>query len=92
MSRRAVAHRAGSSRARRLVRHWAGLRIMTPDGYPIYAQSESHPGAFVALCHSGVTLAAVHADEVAAGDRRRHAARRAFTVSTKGRFDVPKAA
>lgn len=55
----------------RLVRHWSALRVMTPDGHPIYAQSESHPGAFVALCHSGVTLAAAHAemlaDAVAAG-------------------------
>ena len=49
-----------------LVRHWAGLRIMTPDSYPIYAQSERHPGAFVALCHSGVTLAAAHAHTLAA--------------------------
>lgn len=49
----------------RLVRQWAGLRIMTPDGYPIYAESESYPGAFVALCHSGVTLAPVHAGLIA---------------------------
>jgi glycine/D-amino acid oxidase-like deaminating enzyme len=50
----------------RLVRQWAGLRIMTPDSYPIYAQSESHPGAFAAVCHSGVTLAAFHAGDLAA--------------------------
>ncbi|MGL4528757.1 MAG: NAD(P)/FAD-dependent oxidoreductase [Beijerinckiaceae bacterium] len=49
-----------------LVRQWAGLRVMTPDSYPIYAQSQTHPGAFVALCHSGVTLAAFHADGLAA--------------------------
>lgn len=49
----------------KLVRHWAGLRVMTPDSYPIYAQSELCPGAFVALCHSGVTLAAAHADLLA---------------------------
>lgn len=48
-----------------LVRQWSGLRVMTPDSYPIYAQSESHPGAFVLLCHSGVTLAAVHAERLA---------------------------
>jgi glycine/D-amino acid oxidase-like deaminating enzyme len=34
---------------------------MTPDGYPIYDQSEQYPGAFTAVCHSGVTLAAAHA-------------------------------
>lgn len=45
----------------RVVRAWGALRIMTPDGYPIYAQSRSHPGAFAAVCHSGVTLAAAHA-------------------------------
>jgi len=49
----------------RLVRQWSGLRVMTPDSHPIYAQSQSHPGAFVLLCHSGVTLAAVHADRLA---------------------------
>jgi glycine/D-amino acid oxidase-like deaminating enzyme len=45
----------------RVVRAWAALRVMTPDGFPIYQQSLAYPGAFVATCHSGVTLAAVHA-------------------------------
>jgi glycine/D-amino acid oxidase-like deaminating enzyme len=45
----------------RLARLWAGLRIMTPDGFPIYQQSESCPGAYALACHSGVTLAAQHA-------------------------------
>jgi glycine/D-amino acid oxidase-like deaminating enzyme len=44
----------------RVVRMWAALRIMTPDGFPIYDQSRSHPGVYVVACHSGVTLAAVH--------------------------------
>jgi glycine/D-amino acid oxidase-like deaminating enzyme len=44
----------------RIVRAWGALRPMTPDGYPAYAQSATHPGAFVAVCHSGVTLSAVH--------------------------------
>jgi len=44
-----------------VVRTWAALRVMTPDGFPIYQQSARCPGAFVATCHSGVTLAAVHA-------------------------------
>ena len=43
-----------------VVRSWACLRVMTQDGFPIYDQSESYPGAFVACCHSGVTLAPVH--------------------------------
>ena len=45
----------------RIVRAWGALRIMTPDTYPIYTQSQQHPGAFAAACHSGVTLAAAHA-------------------------------
>lgn len=45
----------------RVVRSWAALRVMSKDGFPIYQQSESCPGVFVATCHSGVTLAAAHA-------------------------------
>jgi len=48
-----------------IVRSWAGVRVMTADGFPIYNESESCPGAFVACCHSGVTLAANHADDIA---------------------------
>lgn len=44
-----------------VVRAWAALRIMTPDGFPVYDESASHPGAFSVTCHSGVTLAAAHA-------------------------------
>jgi hydrogen cyanide synthase HcnC len=44
-----------------VVRCWAALRVMPQDGYPIYDQSSSCPGAFLATCHSGVTLAAAHA-------------------------------
>lgn len=45
----------------RMVRAWGALRPLTPDGFPAYAQSDSHPGAFAVTCHSGVTLAAQHA-------------------------------
>ncbi|MDB5846490.1 MAG: dependent oxidoreductase, partial [Rhodoferax sp.] len=45
----------------RLVRQWACLRVMTPDGGPVYASAPDHPGADIALCHSGVTLASFHA-------------------------------
>ena len=44
-----------------VVRVWAALRVMTPDGHPIYEQSQRFPGAFSATCHSGVTLAGAHA-------------------------------
>ncbi|MHB2268203.1 NAD(P)/FAD-dependent oxidoreductase [Aliihoeflea sp. PC F10.4] len=48
-----------------VVRAWSALRVMTRDGYPIYDQSRKYPGAYVCTCHSGVTLAAVHATVVA---------------------------
>ncbi|MGI3186976.1 NAD(P)/FAD-dependent oxidoreductase [Nioella aestuarii] len=44
-----------------LVRSWGALRVMTPDGLPIYQESETMPGAFLVTCHSGITLAAAHA-------------------------------
>lgn len=44
-----------------IVRSWAALRVMSPDGFPIYEQSARCPGAFAATCHSGVTLAGAHA-------------------------------
>ncbi len=49
----------------RIVRSWAALRVMSPDGYPIYEESPSHPGAYLVTCHSGVTLAAAHAELLA---------------------------
>jgi glycine/D-amino acid oxidase-like deaminating enzyme len=44
-----------------IIRMWAALRVMSPDGFPIYEQSVRYPGAFAATCHSGVTLAGAHA-------------------------------
>ncbi|MEO8136377.1 MAG: FAD-dependent oxidoreductase [Betaproteobacteria bacterium] len=49
----------------RITRTWAALRVMSPDGFPIYDASQTAPGAFLATCHSGVTLAAAHALELA---------------------------
>lgn len=70
-----------------VIRSWAGFRVKTPDGLPIYQQSEKYPGAYVAMCHSGVTLAANHAliiaDQIAA--HRGHLADHAFSA---GRFNV----
>lgn len=48
----------------RLMRVWGALRIMTGDGLPVYDRSTSHPGVHVVTCHSGVTLAAVHALDI----------------------------
>jgi len=45
----------------KLVRSWAALRIMSPDGLPIYQHSPTVAGASFITCHSGITLSAVHA-------------------------------
>jgi glycine/D-amino acid oxidase-like deaminating enzyme len=54
-----------------VVRTWSALRVMTLDGCPVYEESQACPGAFVAMAHSGVTLAPQHAyvlaDAIAAG-------------------------
>jgi glycine oxidase len=49
----------------RVIRAWGALRVMSPDGYPVYAKSAAHPGAFLVTCHSGVTLAPLHASVLA---------------------------
>ena len=45
----------------RVVRAWGALRVMSPDGYPVYARSTRNPDAYLVTCHSGVTLAPLHA-------------------------------
>lgn len=47
-----------------VVRLWGALRVMTPDGLPVYEESSRYAGAFAASCHSGVTLASVHAFDI----------------------------
>ena len=73
-----------------VVRVWGALRVMTPDGYPIYEQSRSHPGAYAVTCHSGVTLAGAHALVLAraimAGELPP-----SFDVFNSGRFHVQAA-
>ncbi|MDN5787781.1 FAD-binding oxidoreductase, partial [Pseudorhodobacter sp.] len=49
----------------RVVRAWGALRVMSPDGYPVYARSSQYPGAYLVTCHSGVTLAPLHATALA---------------------------
>jgi hydrogen cyanide synthase HcnC len=74
-----------------VVRTWSALRVMSPDGFPIYDQSEPYPGAFVVTCHSGVTLAANHvlslANDILAGSLPEELA-----PFSSRRFDVPAAA
>jgi glycine/D-amino acid oxidase-like deaminating enzyme len=48
-----------------VVRTWGALRILTPDGFPVYQASSECPGAFIATCHSGISLAALHATAIA---------------------------
>lgn len=45
----------------KIVRCWAALRIMSPDGLPIYQRSQVFAGASFVTCHSGITLSSVHA-------------------------------
>lgn len=70
-----------------IVRSWGALRIMTPDGYPIYEASDNCLGAFVVTCHSGVTLASLHSGPIARWIRGRPAPEHIQTFNA-GRFHV----
>ena len=73
-----------------IVRSWGALRVMSPDGLPIYEASTRCPGAFVASCHSGITLAAQHAGALVAW-MRGGAAPAALAAFGSERFDVQAA-
>lgn len=75
-----------------VVRTWAALRVMTRDGFPIYGQSTQCPGAFVATCHSGVTLAANHALTLAPLIAQGQLPAETFEPFSSRRFHVQKAA
>jgi hypothetical protein len=75
-----------------VMRAWSCLRVMTRDGFPIYDQSETCPGAFVACCHSGVTLAAVHVYTLAPMIARGALDGREVGNFSAQRFHVQKAA
>jgi glycine/D-amino acid oxidase-like deaminating enzyme len=70
-----------------VVRTWSAIRVMTEDGFPIYEQSEQAPGAFVVTCHSGVTLAANHALDIA-GMIARGALDASLATFSARRFDA----
>lgn len=72
----------------RIVRTWGALRVMSPDGLPIYQQSRAHPGAFLVSVHSGVTLAPAHAGTVAAGIGAGALPASLTTPFSPDRFDV----
>jgi glycine/D-amino acid oxidase-like deaminating enzyme len=75
----------------RLVRQWAGMRVLPLDKTPIYAESLDHPGLFAVACHSGVTLAAAHATMIAPAMASGHLPDELAPFSN-GRFDVQKCA
>ena len=92
----AMAHQVAANAVRkvpalkslRAIRSWSALRIMSPDGFPVYQESMDYPGAFAVTCHSGVTLAAAHAMRLAptllgAGFNEK------FAAFSPRRFDVP---
>ena len=62
---------------------------MSPDGLPIYDQSNVCPGCFAISCHSGVTLAAAHANDLANYIDKGNLGEELHTFSGK-RFDVSK--
>lgn len=59
LAREAVAAYPALAKAQ-LVRSWGALRVLSPDGLPIYQESPDIPGAYLVTCHSGITLAAAH--------------------------------
>jgi glycine/D-amino acid oxidase-like deaminating enzyme len=75
----------------RLVRTWAGTRVLTPDKCAIYDESEAFPGAYVATSHSGVTLAAINAEHIAKWVSNGEI-QPGFEQFSAKRFDVSKAA
>lgn len=72
-----------------VVRTWSALRVMSPDGFPIYDQTDAGPPAFVTSCHSGITLAGAHA--MTLGPLLSKTARlpEALAAFTPKRFHVP---
>jgi hypothetical protein len=64
---------------------------MTPDGYRIYAESQTHPSAFVAMCYSGVALAATSVVLLAEAIAARQLPP-SLEVFYYRRLDVPQAA
>lgn len=50
----------------RITRVWAGLRTLSADSAPVYARSSHWPRAVSINCHSGITLAPLHASLIPA--------------------------
>jgi len=79
----------------RINRAWSALRILSPDNYPVYAESHEHPGAYLVTCHSGVTLASVHSSILVDWiiDPLNHASKKAnLEAFSEDRFSLSSAA
>lgn len=72
----------------RVVRAWGALRIMTPDGVPVY---QGRDGAFVICVHSGVTLAPWHVEGLVPHLRAGGFGSDVFKPFQPERFDVQAA-
>ncbi|WP_266065368.1 MULTISPECIES: NAD(P)/FAD-dependent oxidoreductase [Brucella] len=72
-----------------VVRTWSALRVMSPDGFPIYDQTDDGAPAFVTSCHSGVTLAGVHAMTLGPALAKTARLPEALAPFTPKRFHVP---
>jgi hydrogen cyanide synthase HcnC len=72
-----------------VLRCWAALRVMPKDGYPIYDQSETCPGAYLATCHSGVTLTPAHALLLPAWIDNNNLSNGSLQAFSARRFHVP---
>ncbi|WP_157953562.1 NAD(P)/FAD-dependent oxidoreductase [Zobellella maritima] len=70
----------------RMLRAWAATRVITPDGAPLYQPSARYSNVHAVACHSGVTLAAWHALELA-GLLAQHSGAPLLSMTTE-RFDV----
>lgn len=71
-----------------VLRCWAALRVMPKDGYPIYDHSETCPGAYLATCHSGVTLTPAHAFLLSAWMDNNNPPNGSFQAFSTRRFHV----
>jgi glycine/D-amino acid oxidase-like deaminating enzyme len=90
IARRAIASFPGLA-SLALLRSWGCVRVLTPDKCAVYDESQSHPGAFVATSHSGVTLAAINAHHVSRWIAD-GATPPGFAQFSAERFDVPATA
>lgn len=75
----------------RVVRAWGALRIMTPDGVPVYQQSPGAGSTFLVTVHSGVTLAPFHAGDLVEALRQGRLHPNEYQPFSPERFDVQAA-